>query len=146
MKDFRILAAFAMLAAGGATASANDIPNLIGNWTPSEGVHLVDGESRHAESGTTDVPGHETAQQHSSKFVFRFDGQDGHRFWGTHSSAEVSEKLIGAISVDGKRFVMTDHDGTFNGTIVDADTLDFCYAHVAPDDMAVACGLLKRDK
>jgi hypothetical protein len=48
--------------------------------------------------------------------------------------------------VDGKRFVMTDHDGTFNGTIVDADTLDFCYAHVAEDDMAVACGLLKRDK
>jgi hypothetical protein len=91
MKDFRILAAFAMLAAGSATASANDTPNLIGSWTPSEGDHLVDGASRHAESGTTDVPGHESAQQHSSEFVFRFDGQDGRRFWGTHASAEVSK-------------------------------------------------------
>lgn len=146
MKQLRILAACVVLAGGGATASAADIPNLVGSWTPAEGVHMVDGESRHAESGTTDVAGHETAQEHSSEFAFRFEGQDGRRFWGSHSSAKVSEKLIGAISVDGKRFVMTDHDGTFSGTVIDADTLDFCYTHVAAGDMAVACGLLRRDK
>jgi hypothetical protein len=58
----------------------------------------------------------------------------------------VSEKFIGAISVDGKRFVMADEDGTFNGTIVNGDTLDYCYTHVTPTDRAVACGLLAREK
>jgi hypothetical protein len=62
------------------------------------------------------------------------------------SSAQVSEKLIGALSVDGKRFVIADEDGTFNGTVVDSDTLDYCYTHVTPTDRAVACGLLIRGK
>ena len=58
----------------------------------------------------------------------------------------MKETLAGAISVDGKRFVFVDEDGTFSGTIVDADTLDYCYTHVTPTDRAVACGLLVREK
>ena len=44
--------------------------------------------------------------------------------------------------MDGKRFVIVDEDGTFDGTVVDNDTLDYCYTHVTPTDRAVACGLL----
>jgi hypothetical protein len=58
----------------------------------------------------------------------------------------VSETLIGAISVDGKRFVITDEDWMFNSTVVDNDTLDYCYCHVTPTDRCVACGLLIRQK
>ena len=78
--------------------------------------------------------------------MFRFERQEGRTFWGVLSSAKVSEKLIGAISVDGKRFVMADEDGTFNGTVVNNDTLDYCYTHIMPTNRAVACGLLIREK
>lgn len=127
-------------------AFAQETLDLKGTWIPSNGAHIIEGESLHAPSGTEDVPGHDTAQQHKSKFVFKIEGQDGRRFWGEHASANVMEPLVGVISVDGKRFVMVDKDGTFNGTIENADTLDYCYAHVEPKHMAAACGLLKREK
>ena len=75
-----------------------------------------------------------TTQQHTSPFVFRFEGQEGRTFWGALSSTQVSEKLIGALSVDGKRFVIADEDGTFDGAVADNDTLDYCYTHVIPPD------------
>jgi hypothetical protein len=135
-----------ILLAGGKAALAQEIPDLKGTWIPAEGAHIISGPSRHVESGTVPVPGDDTLQRHTSKFVFRFEGQDGRTFWGVLSSDRVSEKLIGAISVDGRRFVIADEDGTFAGTVVDADTLDYCYTHVTPTDQAVACGLLVREK
>jgi len=125
---------------------AEKVPDLRGTWIPAEGAHIVEGPTRHHGSGTEPIPGNATLKRHTSTFVFHFEGQEGRTFWGVLSSAKVSEKLIGAISVDGKRFVIVDEDGTFNGTVVDNDTLDFCYTHVTPTDRAVACGLLIRQK
>lgn len=133
-----------MASAGGAAAA--EPPALQGTWVPTRGAHILDGETRHIESGTEAVGGDASLRRHTSPFVFRIEGQDGRTFWGTLSSAKVSERLIGAISVDGTRFVIADEDGTFSGTVVDADTLDYCYAHVTPTDRAVACGLLEREK
>ncbi len=144
MRHLIALGTFVGLLAGVGAALADDVPDLKGTWLPSEGAHIVDGPSRHGESGTVPVPGSETLQTHASPFVFRFEGQKGRTFWGVLSSAKVSEKLIGALSVDGKRFVMVDHDGRFEGMVVDNNTLDYCYTHVTETDMAVACGLLIR--
>ena len=146
MRHVHALAGLVMLLAGGQAAMAEEVLDLKGTWHPGEGAHIVDGKSRHTESGTKNLPGSDTLKQHTSTFVFRFEGQDGRAFWGTLSSAAVSESLIGALSVDGKRFVMADQDGTFSGTVVDDDTLDYCYTHVTPTDRAVACGLLVREK
>ena len=87
--------------------------------------------SCHAASGTENVPGDDssTRRRSSSGSRDRKAGPSG----GGLSSAQVSEKLIGALSVDGRRFVIADEDGTFDGTVVDNDTLDYCYAHVTPD-------------
>ena len=41
------------------------------------------------------------------------------------------------VLTDGKRFVMVDEDGTFSGTVVNNDTLDYCYTHITPTDRAV---------
>jgi hypothetical protein len=125
---------------------AHKVPDLRGTWIPSEGAHIIEGPTRHHQSGTEPIAGHATLKRHTSKFVFHFEGQEGRTFWGHHASAKASEKLIGAISVDGKRFVMADEDGTFSGTVVDHDTLDYCYTHVTPTDRCVACGLLIRQK
>jgi len=147
MRHFRTITGLAMLwAAGGQAALAEDVLDLKGTWHPAESAHIIDGPSRHAPSGTKDVPGGDTLKQDTSPFVFRFEGQEGRTFWGVLSSARVSEKLIGALSVDGKRFVIADQDGAFNGVVVDNDTLDYCYTHVTPTDRAVACGLLVREK
>lgn len=147
MRHLREIGGLVMVLAGGDAAMAQEVVNLKGTWLPTQGVHIVDGPSRHRESGTTPTPGApETHQTHTSKFVFRFEGQEGRKFWGVLASGKVSEKFIGAISVDGKRFVMADEDGTFSGTIVNADTLDYCYTHITPKDRAVACGLLVREK
>jgi hypothetical protein len=125
---------------------AQEVLDLKGTWIPAKGAHIVDGPTRHRQSGTAPVLGDDSLRRHTSKFVFRFEGQDGRTFWGVLRSAQLSEKLIGALSVDGKRFVMADEDGTFTGTVVDSNTLDYCYTHVTPTDRAVACGLLIREK
>jgi hypothetical protein len=146
MRHLGAIAGLVVLLAGGQFAVAQEVPDLRGTWIPAAGAHIIDGPSRHIESGTEDVPGHDTLQRHTSNFVFRFEGQEGRTFWGVLSSDRVSEKLIGAISVDGRRFVIADEDGTFAGTVVDGVTLDYCYTHVTPTDRAVACGLLIREK
>jgi hypothetical protein len=145
MKHLLAIGGLVMLLTGVETAMAQEVVNLKGTWIPAEGAHIVDGPTRHHQSGTTPAASgaHRT---HTSRFVFRFEGQEGRTFWGVLSSAKVSERLIGAISVDGKRFVIVDEDGTFSGTVVNTDTLDYCYTHVTPTDRAVACGLLVREK
>lgn len=146
MKYLTVIGGLALILAGGSAAMAADVPDLKGTWLPSEGAHIIDGPSRHIESGTEPVAGDDSLHRDTSDFVFHFEGQEGRTFWGTLASAKVTEELIGAISVDGKRFVIADQDGTFDGTIVDADTLDYCYTHVTPTSRAVACGLLVRQK
>lgn len=146
MRNLRAVCCFAACMAGAQAARGQEVHDLRGTWTPKDGAHLVSGPSRHAPSGTAPVEGDDTLQTHASQFVFRFEGQEGRTFWGVLSSDKVSEKLIGAISADGKRFAMTDQDGSFHGTVVDADTLDYCYTHITPTDQAVACGLLVRDR
>jgi hypothetical protein len=146
VRHLRAIGGLVILLTGGEAAMAQAVPDLKGTWIPAKGAHLVEGPTRHQQSGTVPVPGSDTLRTHTSKFVFRFEGQEGRTFWGVLSSAKVSEKVIGAISADGKRFVMTDEDGRFDGTVVDNDTLDYCYAHITPTDRAVACGLLLREK
>lgn len=132
------------LLAGG--AAAQGVPDLRGTWNPRDSAHIVEGDSRHAPSGSTVVPGQDIYRRNTSPFVFRIEGQDGRTFWGTLSSAQVRERLIGALSVDGRRFVMADDDGHFDGVVVDGDTLDYCYYHIQPGHSAVACGLLVRQR
>ena len=146
MRHLGAIGGLVMLLTGGQAALAQTVPDVKGTWIPTKGAHLVEGPTKHQASGTVPVPGDDTLRTHTSKFVFRFDRQEGRTFWGALSSAKVSEKVIGAISADGKRFVMTDDDGRFDGLFVDNDTMDYCYAHITATDRAVACGLLIREK
>ena len=146
MRHLLAIGGLVMLLTGSEAAMAQQVPDLKGTWIPDKGAHLVEGPTKHQQSGTVPVPGDDTLRTHTSKFVFRFDRQEGRTFWGSLASAKVSEKVIGAISADGKRFVMTDDDGRFDGLFVDNDTMDYCYAHITATDRAVACGLLIREK
>ncbi|MCP3470152.1 hypothetical protein NLM33_07410 [Bradyrhizobium sp. CCGUVB1N3] len=147
MRPLYAIGGLLLLLVGSGSAMAQDVPNLKGTWLPEKGAQLIDGHSLHYRDGTAHVAGGDKElHRDTSRFIFHFDAQDGRTFWGSLSSGKVSESLIGAISGDGKRFVIADKDGTFNGTVVDTDTLDYCYAHVTPTSRAVACGLLVRQK
>ncbi len=135
----------AMLLAGLAAAHAEEPLDMKGTWRPTVGAHLLDGPTRHHPSGVKTVPGQSRLKNNASTFTFTIDGQDGRAFWGSHGSSKVTETLMGVLSVDGKRFVMVDEDGRFDGVVVDANSLDYCYAHITATDRAVACGLLVRD-
>lgn len=139
--------ACALLLAGAGAAMAQGVPDLRGNWIPGPGAHIIDGPTRHIQGGSSAaVPGHDSLRRHTSAFVLRFEGQDGRSFWGTVTSPQHTERLIGVLSNDGRRFVMVDEDGEFDGTLVDNDTLDYCYRHITPTTRAVACGLLLRQR
>lgn len=146
MKNLGNIVGLMILLVTSEAATAQDAIDMKGIWNPSQGAHIIDGESRHSSSGQTSVPGHDTHRRNTSPFSFSIEGQDGRTFWGTMSSNKVTERLIGALSVDAKRFVMADDDGHFDGFVVDKDTLDYCYYHIVPGHSAVACGLLIRQK
>src|SRR5512143_3816391 len=111
VRHLRAIGGLVILLAGGDAALAQTVPDLKGTWIPAKGAHLVEGPTRHQASGTVPVPGDDTLRTHTSKFVFRFDRQEGPTIWRVLSSAKMYEKSIAAISVDGKRFVPTDEDG-----------------------------------
>ena len=65
----------AMLLTGGEAALAQAVPDLKGTSIPAKGAHLLDGPTRHQQSGTVPVRGDDTLRTHTSKFVFRFERQ-----------------------------------------------------------------------
>ena len=82
MKTLAAIAGLAIVVAGAHAARAQTVPDLKGTWIPTDGAHIVDGQTRHNASGTEPAAGGETLQRHTSKFVFRIEGQDGRTFWG----------------------------------------------------------------
>src|SRR6478672_4820768 len=93
MRHFQAIGGLVILLIGGQAAMAQEVLNVKGTWIPGEGAHIVEGPTKHQESGTVLVPGEDKLRTHTSKFVFRFERQEGRTFWGFHSSAKVTEKL-----------------------------------------------------
>jgi hypothetical protein len=125
--------------AADANASA-DIPVLKGHWVGT------------SESIVRGTPLHHAAQAGNAplldniKFDFNIVGQDGRRFWGTVSGRGSAEPIMGVIAYDGKTIVAQDTDGTLQGTIVDANTIDSVYYHTGASSTVVAANRIKRQK
>jgi hypothetical protein len=41
---------------------------------------------------------------------------------------------------------MADDNGFYDGVVVNADTVDLCYRHIASDGTVVGCALLQRQQ
>ena len=129
-------AATVLLLAGAAAAQTAPAPALFdmkGTWKgTSEGI--VAGSAG-------------TFQLRTATYTYKFEGQDGKRFWGTASSDLVTnERLIGSLSNDGKWIYMAGQDGILDGQIVDADTIEMCYRHANATSAVVGCNRMKRVK
>ena len=80
MRHLRAIGGLVILLAGGDAAMAQEVVNLKGTWIPSQGAYIIDGPRRHCESGTTPAATGDTHRRHTSKFAFKFEGQEGRTF------------------------------------------------------------------
>ena len=124
---------FAALAAGSAVAD-NAFPDLRGTWKgDSESVVTDSGNLHHA--GTPQSP-----EPHVSSvaFTLKIEGQDGRRVWGSFSSAQSTESIIGVISRNGAIYFV-DTKGYTIGTLLAPDRLEMCYLQIASYGRVASC-------
>ena len=100
--------------------------DLKGKWVGT-GESIVRGNAMHHQPATGEQPLLDNVE-----FTMAIDGQDGHRFWGTVSSAKGSEPLTGVVGWDGKTIHARSKEGIVNGTVVDADTIELIYSQASP--------------
>jgi len=83
----------------------------------------------------------------TQEIVYRFEGQEGRRFWGTVNSSYARDgRQIGSVSPDGKSIYMIGDRSMTDGTITSPDTIEMCARHIGPNSGFVACGVMRRQK
>lgn len=139
------LASIATVLVVGSVQAQSTVVDIKGTWI-GNAQNIVEGSAHHHQRGAAGTKEVGKFLLSDQTFTFRFEGQDGRRFWGTISSATKTERLIGSFSTDGKRVYMVDEDGMIDGVVIDANKIDICYRHVRPDSAVVGCELMERKK
>jgi hypothetical protein len=127
----------------GSVQAQSTVVDIKGTWV-GHAQNIVEGPAHHHQRGAAGVKESGKFLLSDQTFTFRFEGQDGRRFWGTISSATKTERIVGSFSTDGKRVYMVDEDGMIDGVVIDANKIDICYRHVRPDSAVVGCELIER--
>ena len=143
---FAALGVAVLLAATvGASAQTPTPFDMKGTWKGT-GEAIVDGPAMHHPPGTP-AKAAGKYRLRTQAYVYKIDGQDGKRFWGTASGENIAnERLVGTLSMDGKWIYMAAAEGILDGVVVDADTIQMCYRQVTPAVAVVACNEMKRQK
>lgn len=143
-KFIHVIAFGFTIVSGIETARAQTTIDLVGTWTGAAQA-IVTGVNEYHPDGAASKP----AGPHRLRevpFTYRIEGQDGRRFWGTGTSENKSDSVSGVISADGQRIYMADSKGTYDGVVMNTNTLELCYRRVSPDVSVVACNVVKREK
>ncbi len=130
---------FALLAAAGDVLSQGPWPDMKGVWSMTSSSVVMGGEKHHpgkVEQGSV--------RYREVKFTLRVTEQKDRRFSGIVESEHHKETFIGVIANNQQQILMADSDGYFDGTLVDANTVDYCYRHISPGSIVVACSVMKR--
>jgi hypothetical protein len=150
----------ATLAAAPAAAESA-IPDLRGTWKgESESIILGAGNPHHA------APSSAEPRLNSVPFTATIDKQDGRRFSGTFSSPRGNDKFIavisrnnlkrsnptgdeeeplwGAFTPGGKLMMGSDDEGTYIFSLIDQNTLDYCYSETRPSPRSVCARLTRQ--
>ena len=142
MKHFYAALALTLAAAvpfGTATAQdATVMPDLKGNWVGTSETIVMGSALHHGEG---------KAEPRLSEVVFTLaiKAQDGRRFWGTVSSPQGNEVLLGVIGFDGKSIVARDGDGYMEGDLADDDTMNLIYSHSGESTVIAATTFKRQD-
>ena len=150
MRFIGIVAAFAAgLAAVAATAQTTGSPavyDMKGTWTGTRD-NITDGATPQISASAQGSPAG-TYRLTRVNLIYKIEGQDGRRFWGTISSDQggAPTRVIGSLSVDGKWIYMVGVIGYVDAQVVDGDTIESCYRHTTAQSATVGCDLMKRQK
>lgn len=140
MRPLSLINVVMLLAA--APVVAQDKPlSLVGTWLVT-GQAVGIGESLHPEhSNRNPEPG-----VHRVNLRFVFEKQEGNNFWGTSTGTSgTSERILGAISRDGKSGVLINARGNQQQfTVLDGNTIEGCYASQGPKYLSAACTIWTR--
>jgi hypothetical protein len=106
-------------------------PNLVGTWTGQrERIAKVEGYTKGELSLIV-------TEQNGRTFT-------GHLRRTYSGSADIDEDFWGAFTPDGHLIVGADLEGTYAFSLVDANTLDYCYTEAGPKVRAVCARLTRR--
>ncbi|MBV8410337.1 MAG: hypothetical protein JOY64_22110 [Alphaproteobacteria bacterium] len=125
-----------------APAAAQDKPlSLMGTWLVT-GQSVGLGESLHPEHTNREVE----PKVHRVNLRFVFEKQEGNNFWGTSTGPSgTAERILGAIARDNKTGVLINARGNQQQfTVLDANTIEGCYASQGPKYISAACTIWTR--
>jgi len=133
------------MAAGAAAQTPATVFDMKGTWK-GHNEALVDGPATHHPPGVTARPAGKYRMREQD-ITYRFDGQEGRRFWGTMSSEQLAGvRMLGALSIDGKTIYMVSKEGHLDGQVIDGDTIEMCYRHATAESAVIGCNVMKRQK
>jgi hypothetical protein len=127
---FPMIVALGLAVLGSAALAAE--PNLVGTWSgPRERIAADDGY-------TAGIATLVITEQNGRTFT-------GHLSRAYADKDAIDEGLWGAFTPDGNLMVGADEEGIYAFSMVDADTLDYCYTESGASARAV-CARLTREK
>ena len=110
----------------GGAAQAADAPSLTGTWS-GKGTSVSKSEGWETERSYTLVITEQRGQ------VFK-----GHNEWPGGQ-----DEVLGVVKADGSSLLLTNADGVSSATLIDADSMEACYAEGGDDAMAVCVTLTR---
>ena len=132
--------ALCLLFSSATVPAEQGIPSLKGTWVvTSEGGIIVRGDKTGA---STHWENNQTKLRAEAEVLT----QDGRTLSGVFKSDKAQERFIGVIGRDNASVYIADEDGTLDGKIIDADTIETVYRHVKATDTVAALGVWRRKK
>jgi hypothetical protein len=133
-KALSLVLGFGFLAILASPGGAQQVPDMVGTWKGMlTAVHIGSNPYRVAQGNGVQFPPNEI------EFTYVIKEQHGNRFAGESSGVNFKETIIGALKPDNAGGIMLDDDGRYDFTLVDANTMDACYAHQFPTSRVVSC-------
>jgi len=117
-------------------AGAEEVPDLVGNWTGDGSVVRLGALDHFPEMSSENL----TYRDGIARTLI-IEEQNGRRFagmWISNENPEASEAVLGVIGFDDQTIYMVDEDGHFDGKLISATEMEMVYREVDPDGMIVA--------
>ena len=140
------LAGVLCAAASGAVAQMARVIDMKGTWKMEQET-ILEGATPHNPATAESKPAGKYRLR-TQTLIYRIDGQDGRRVWGTSTTAEhkAESRLIGSLSPDGKWVYFVGASTFMDGSVIDADNVELCVRQITQTTALVGCGVMKRQK
>jgi hypothetical protein len=135
-KIWALILALAALLQVPLMAGAEEVPDLVGNWTSDGSVVRLGALDHFPEMSSDNLTFKDGISQ-----TLVIEEQNGRRFaglWISNLNPEASEAVLGVIGFDDETVYMVDEDGHIDGRLISATEMELVYREVDPDGMIVS--------